>query len=229
MTAEIPNQFIQVPGFLKSEELTQIDSILERSTFIDGSATATDDAKSVKNNQQLPDGPELYQVQAIIQNAISQSPLIQASTMPIMVLPALVSQYEGGMSYGWHVDSPLMGSAPTIRTDVGMTVFLSDPTTYVGGELVIQGPNGQVSVKMRKGDAIIYPTTRLHGVAPVTQGKRQVAVTWMQCAVRNADKRELLFQLRNVQESVFKKMGSSSENQMLQQIYSNLLRDWCEL
>ena len=133
------------------------------------------------------------------------------------------------MSYGWHVDSPLMGGNPTIRTDVGMTIFLSNPETYSGGELVIQSPSGNVSAKMKKGDAILYPTTRLHGVAPVQSGKRMVAVTWMQSAVRNADHRELLFQLKSVQESIYQQSPQSAENQILQQIYSNLMREWCEL
>jgi len=229
MTTELNAQYLQVPGLLKPEELSQIDEIIAQAEFIDGSATASDAAKSVKKNLQLPEGMPLAQIQGIIRKAVSESPLIQAAIMPKIVLPPLVSSYTGGMSYGWHVDSPIMGSGPTIRTDVGMTVFLSDPNSYKGGELVIQSPSGQVPVKLAKGDAIIYPTTRLHGVAPVEEGNRIVAVSWMQCAVRNADQRELLFQLRSVQESIYQKMGASSENQVLQQVYSNLLRDWCEL
>lgn len=229
MNADIPTQYLQVHGLLKSNELQMIDNILSTAEFVDGSSTASDAAKAVKNNKQLPEGLPLIQIQNIIQQAISSSPLIQAAIMPVMVLPALVSSYTGGMSYGWHVDSPLMGANPTIRTDVGMTIFLSDPESYEGGDLVIQSPSGPVSVKMAKGDAIIYPTTRLHGVAPVESGNRIVAVSWMQCAIRNSDQRELLFQLRSVQESIYQKDPLSTENQMLQQIYSNLLRQWCEL
>lgn len=229
MNKEIPSQYIQVPGLLKPEELQMIDNILAGAQFADGSSTASDAAKAVKNNQQLPEGLPLAQIQNIIGQAISTSPLIQAAVMPVVTLPPLVSNYTSGMSYGWHVDSPLMGASPTIRTDVGMTIFLSHPESYKGGELIIHSPSGNVSVKMAKGDAIIYPTTRLHGVSPVESGNRIVAVSWMQCAVRNSDQRELLFQLKSVQESIYQQNPLSSENQVLQQVYSNLLRQWCEL
>ncbi len=229
MNTEIPSQYLQIHGLLKAEELQHIDTILTEAEFVDGKATASDAAQAVKNNRQLPEGPALAQMQHIIRQAISGSPLLQAAIMPTIVLPVLVSRYTGGMGYGWHVDSPLMGANPTIRTDVGMTIFLNEPETYQGGELVIHSPSGNISYKLKKGDAIIYPTTRLHGVAPVTEGTRQVAVTWMQCAVRNADQRELLFQLRSVQESLYQSNPQGSENQVLQQVYSNLLRQWSEL
>lgn len=228
MNEELPGQYIQVKGLLNTSELQVIGRILDDAAFVDGKATASDAAKGVKNNLQLPEGPALNGVQQIINQAIMSNTLIQTAVMPVMTLPVLVSRYSGGMSYGWHVDSPLMGS-PTIRTDVGMTIFLSDPTSYEGGELAINSPSGTISVKLSKGDAVIYPTTRLHGVAPVDKGSREVAVTWMQCAVRNSDQRELLFQLRSVQESIYKQSPDSKENQLLQQIYSNLLRQWVNI
>jgi PKHD-type hydroxylase len=222
--------YIKIPGLLKPEELEQIDSLLANAQFVDGRLTASGAAQQVKNNLQLPKDSEIaQQVGDIVLNAISQSPLIQAAIMPKMVLPPLFSRYTEGMYYGWHVDSPLTGQFPTIRSDVSMTVFLNDPSEYEGGELVIQTEAGNLAYKLNKGDAIIYPTTRLHVVNPVQSGVRKVAVTWMQCAVREANKRELLLQLNTAQQLLYQRNPQAPEYLMLQQVYSNLVRMWTEI
>ncbi len=222
--------YLQVPGLLNAAELIKVDELLAAASFADGRQTATGAARMVKNNLQLPaDSAAAQQVGHIVLNAVSQSPLIQAAVMPKFILPPLVSRYETGMQYGWHVDSPLAGQGPTIRSDVSMTVFLSDPESYEGGELVIQTEGGNALFKMRKGDAIIYPTTRLHVVNPVQRGVRTAAVTWMQCAVRQASARELLFQLNSIQQMMFQKDPAAPEYLLLQQVYSNLVRLWVEL
>jgi PKHD-type hydroxylase len=222
--------YLRVPGLLKPEELAQIDHLLANAVFTDGRLTASGAAAQVKQNLQLSkEGETAQQVEAIVLNAVSQSPLIQAAIMPKMVLPPLFSRYEAGMQYGWHVDSPLTGQFPTIRSDVSMTVFLNDPSEYEGGELVIQTEAGNVGYKLNKGDAIIYPTTRLHVVNPVQSGVRKVAVTWMQCAVREAHKRELLLQLNTAQQMLYQRSPQAPEYLMLQQVYSNLVRMWTEI
>jgi PKHD-type hydroxylase len=222
--------YIHVQGLLKPDELAVIDELLAKSVFTDGKLTATGAAQQVKNNLQLPAGSETTaQLQAIILNAVSQSPLIQVAVMPKFVLPPLFSRYETGMQYGWHVDSPLAGQGPTIRSDVSMTVFLADPASYEGGELVIQTEAGNMAYKLNKGDAIIYPTTRLHVVNPVLSGIRQVAVTWMQCAVKEATKRELLLQLNTAQQMMYQRNPGAPEYLALQQVYSNLVRMWTDL
>jgi PKHD-type hydroxylase len=222
--------YIQVQGLLKPDELAAVDALLAQSEFTDGKLTATGAAQQVKNNLQLSkSSATAQQLENIILTAISQSPLIQAAVMPKFVLPPLFSRYEAGMQYGWHVDSPLTGQMPTIRSDVSMTVFLADPASYQGGELVIQTEVGNVAFKMNKGDAIIYPTTKLHVVNPVSSGTRQVAVTWMQCAVRDVAKRELLLQLNTVQQMMYQRAPQAPEYLVLQQVYSNLVRMWVEL
>jgi PKHD-type hydroxylase len=222
--------YLKIPGLLKPEELEQIDLLLANAQFVDGRLTATGAAQQVKNNLQLPkDGEIAQQVGDMVLNAISQSPLIQAAIMPKMVLPPLFSRYTEGMYYGWHVDSPLAGQFPTIRSDVSMTVFLNDPSEYEGGELVIQTEAGNMGYKLDKGDAIVYPTTRLHVVNPVKSGVRKVAVTWMQCAVREAGKRELLLQLNTAQQLLYQRNPQAPEYLMLQQVYSNLVRMWTEI
>jgi PKHD-type hydroxylase len=222
--------YIRVPGLLKPEELAQLDALLDGAEFTDGKLTAAGAAQQVKNNLQLPrESGVAQQAGNIVLNALSQSPLVQAAIMPKAVLPPLFSRYGPGMQYGWHVDSPLTGQYPTIRADVSMTVFLNSPNEYEGGELVIQTEAGNVGYKLERGDAIVYPTTRLHVVNPVQGGMRKVAVTWMQCAVRDAAKRELLLQLNTAQQLLYQRQPQAAEYLMLQQVYSNLVRMWTEL
>lgn len=224
--------YLVVPGLLKPAEIALIDQMLQSARFEDGAATATDAAKSVKRNLQLPKtgSMEKQQIEAVVMHAIYQSPLIQAALMPKIILPPLVSKYEPGMHYGMHVDSPLMSEQNmVIRTDVGMTLFLSHPEEYEGGELEIISQTGPVRYKLNKGDAIIYPTTQIHGVLPVTSGARLAAVTWMQCAVRDIQQREILFHLKTAQTLVEQKDKQAPENLLLLQTYSNLVRMWAEV
>ena len=229
----LPSAYLYVPGLLKPMELDMMGRLLSSANFEDGTATATDAAKSVKRNLQLPKTGSLekQQIDALVLNAIAQSPLIQAALLPSRVLPPIISKYEPGMHYGMHVDSPIMGDPQVgaIRTDVGMTIFLSEPSSYEGGELAIITQAGEQRYKLNPGDAIIYPTTQVHGVLPVTAGIRLAAVTWMQCAVRNAQQREMLFQLKTVQAALEKQNPQAAENLLLLQVYSNLIRMWAEV
>lgn len=233
MNQLINGSYLVVPGLLKPMELDFIDRMLDTAIFEDGTKTASDAARAVKNNLQLPkqDSQARQQIGAVVLHAIQQSPLIHAALMPKMILPPLVSKYEAGMHYGHHVDSPIMAddAVGSIRTDVGMTLFLSDPASYEGGELEVFTQVGPQRFKLAKGDAIIYPTTAIHGVLPVTSGVRQVAVTWMQCAVRDPQQREILFQLKSSQAMVERKDKQAPENLTLLQVYSNLVRMWAEV
>lgn len=230
----LPSTYLTVPGLLKPMELDMIDRLLSAAHFEDGIATATDAAKSVKRNLQLPKTGSLekQQIDATVMNAIAQSPLIQAALLPTRVLPPIISKYEPGMHYGMHVDSPIMGDPQVgaIRTDVAMTIFLAEPSSYEGGELAILTQSGsEQRYKLNRGDAIVYPTTQVHGVLPVTSGVRLAAVTWMQCAVRNAQQREMLFHLKTAQAALEKQNPQGQENLLLLQVYSNLIRMWAEM
>lgn len=222
--------YLQVRQLLNPDELETITSLSKIGRFIDGKLTATDAAAKVKSNMQMPlEGSlEAQQIGNIVMKAITRNPLIQAAILPKLILPPLVSKYQPGMNYGLHVDSPLMGHQYTIRTDVGMTLFLSDPETYEGGELAVYTEVGEVKFKLAKGDAIIYPTTKLHKVNPVVSGERVAVVTWMQCAIRDAQKREILFKLKAASDE-FKNEEKSEAFLALQQVYSNLVRMWAEL
>lgn len=221
--------FIHIPSLLNTAQLITIDELLSKVEFIDGKATASLGAKAVKNNLQVNvNDATLPQLQQIINDALYNNLLFNAAIFPKNIYPVLFSKYEPGMNYGWHVDSPIMGNPP-IRTDMAMTIFLSDPATYEGGELLIQTPNGNVQLKPSKGDAIVYPCAYLHCVNAISSGTRVAAVTWIQSSIRLAEQRQILLQLNQVHGAVAQKDMNSPEANLLLQTYSNLLRMWTEI
>ncbi|MCB0695936.1 MAG: Fe2+-dependent dioxygenase [Chitinophagaceae bacterium] len=223
------SSILEIKSLLGNEELEKIDKLLSGITFEDGKKTATGAAKEAKTNLQAQGSNARRDIQQLILGAISKNSLIRASAMPKAVLPPIISKYNNGMNYGWHTDSPIMTIEYTIRVDLSITVFLSDPATYTGGELEIEMPGGNVLYKLNKGGAIIYPTTKLHRVRPVTDGERVAAVTWMQSLVKDTAQREILFQLQSLQEAIAAKDLSGPENIALLQVYSNLVRMWTDL
>lgn len=223
---------IQISQLLTHEELTQIDTLLENSLFVDGASTASLAAKAVKNNLQIDrnNTQTLPQLQNIILRALETSPLFQIATLPKHIYPIVFSKYSEGMTYGWHVDSPQMRNpqmgSSTIRTDLAMTIFLSDPSTYEGGELLIQGSQGVTGFKPNKGDAVVYPCMYVHCVNPITKGERRAAVTWIQSEVGSVEKRQILFDMNQIHGSLCQKDPNSVEANLLLQTHSNLLRMW---
>lgn len=225
----MPESFLHIPGLLKPEELEQLDIICSSARFVDGRATAGMAAKEVKNNLQLDvaDKEHIDAAHQVLGQALMGSPLFQAAVIPRYVYPFIISRYGPGMFYGWHVDSPVMG-APPLRTDVAMTIFLSDPSEYTGGELVLQAGGQIVSFKPAKGDAVVYPCQYLHCVNEVTAGERKAAVSWIQCAVRSPAQRKILFDLQQAHQLMLKKDMHAPENNLMLQCYSNLVRMWTE-
>lgn len=228
---QIPSSIIHVQQLLGAQDWPQVDFLLSQIPFEDGKQTATGAAREVKNNMQATrdENPHKRHLQQLVFQAVAQHPLIQSAIMPKNILPPMISKYSNGMEYGWHTDSPVMTIDYTVRADLSMTLFLSHPESYEGGELVIHTAGGYVPYKLSKGDAIIYPTTRLHCVNPVTSGERVACVTWMQSLIKETERRELLFQLKTVQEMIAGKGLQSDENLMLMQVYSNLVRMWTDL
>lgn len=224
------SQYLHISQLLSAEQLEQIHQLVERAQFRDGTTTASDAAASVKKNLQIrsEESLEAQQIANIVLQSISRNAMVHSAVMPKAILSPLISKYEENMTYGMHVDSPLMGSQYTIRTDVGMTLFLSDPDSYEGGELVVLTETGEKKFKLPAGDAILYPTTRLHQVLPITSGVRLAVITWMQSAVRDAHQRAVLHQLNSVISSMDFE-NESAQRLALQQVYSNLVRMWAEL
>jgi PKHD-type hydroxylase len=224
----MPDHFLHIPGLLKKEELDAIDEIFAEASFIDGKATASMAAREVKNNLQLDKQQGIFgeTLEKIISEALNSSPLFNAAVMPKYIYPPLFSKYGPGMYYGWHVDSPLMAN---LRTDVAMTIFLSHPEEYTGGELVIQAGAQAIALKPAKGDAIAYPCQYLHCVNEIKTGERRAAVTWIQSVVQNPGQRKILFDLQQVHQLMAQKDLHAPETNLVLQTHSNLLRMWAEM
>ncbi len=224
-------QYVHEIQLLNSQTLQAVNQLLINAPYIDGKTTATDAAKLVKNNLQVDQNdrnviPQLYQLMG---NALASEPKFNTVLYAARVYPFLFSKCLEGMGYGWHVDSPVMGGNPTIRTDLAMTIFLSDPATYEGGELVIRTDGGEVSYKPAAGTAIIYPCQYVHCVNEVTSGVRSVVVTWIQCSIRSAEQRKILADLKSVHESLASTDPLGLQTQQVLQTWSNLIRMWAEM
>lgn len=222
-------QFHHIASFLKPEELIALEVLIQKASFVDGKATASMAAKEVKNNQQLdPADAAMASVQQLISNAVQSSPYFQAAAQPKKIHPFIISKYGPKQFYGWHVDSPIMGN-PMVRTDLAMTIFLSDPSRYEGGELMLQTSGGAVAFKPSKGDAILYPCQFLHCVNEIKSGERIAAVTWIQSNIQSSEQRQLLFELNQVHALLQQRDKNAPESQQLLQTYSNLFRMWADV
>lgn len=218
-----------IVNVLTPDELELITSKLVTAEFVDGKTTAGWHARLVKHNTQLDSnstiGPE---VKSIVLAALQRNALLQMAVRPKLIRPPLFSRYEAGMAYGSHVDNALMGD-PLMRSDVSATLFLNSTDAYQGGELVIETSQGEESIKLDAGSMVIYPSSTLHRVEPVTQGVRLVAVTWIQSLVRDAHNREILFDLDTARQIIFEKYGKTAEFDLLCKSHANLLRKWADL
>lgn len=217
-------------GLVNPNALNSIHQLLEKIPFTDGKLTATDAAREVKRNLQadMNNQEVMPQLQQIIGMSLMNEQKFQTDLYPSRVYPFLFSRYEKNMGYGWHVDSPIMGSPP-VRTDLAMTIFLSDPSTYEGGELVIKTDAGEIFYKPSMGDAVVYPCQYVHCVNEVTSGVRLAAVSWIQCSVRSMEKRLLLSELKHTHNVLAAKDPQSAETQSVLQTWSNLLRMWADV
>ncbi|NEO85043.1 MAG: Fe2+-dependent dioxygenase [Spirulina sp. SIO3F2] len=216
----------KIPHVLAPEDLKTIRTILNEADFVDGKLTAGWHAKLVKENQQLSKTcPQATTLKQMVKSALNGHPLFQSAVQPKQIHTVLMSRYDVGMAYGRHTDNALMQG---LRSDVSFTVFLNDPTDYKGGELVIEGADDEQSYKLAAGDAIVYPSTTLHRVEPVTAGTRLVAVGWVQSRIRDVHKREILFDLEVARRSWFAREGKTPEFDLLSKSSANLLRMWVE-
>jgi PKHD-type hydroxylase len=227
-----------VDDVLTIEELDEISHRLKQAEFVDGKLTAGIYAKTVKHNQQIQSNTDVAEnIQTLVHQALKRNALFQAAVRPKIIRPVLLSRYEVGMEYGWHTDNALMGEQQNeqmdepnlMRSDVSLTLFLSQPDTYDGGELVIDTDMGEQAFKLAAGSMLVYPSTVLHQVTTVTRGVRFAAVTWIQSLVRQSQEREILFDLDTVRRSLFEKYGKAAEFDLLSKTYANLLRKWVEL
>jgi PKHD-type hydroxylase len=204
---------IMIANVLDADNLQWLRDNMRKTRYVDGRRTAGREARTVKRNEQVDRGdPLLAEMQDLVVDRLLDNALFRMATRPHVVRPPLFSRYDAGMAYGSHVDDAIMGG---MRTDVSVTVFLSEPDDYEGGELVIESAAGEQDVK-------------LHRVAPVVSGERLAAVTWVRSLVRDADARELLFDLETARHALFERLGKTPELDLLAKTQSNLLRRWAE-
>jgi PKHD-type hydroxylase len=216
-------------GILNAEQLRRMEALLESAEFADGAATAGWHARLVKANRQaVPRHPAAREAAAMVDAALRGHPVFRSAVQPRRIAPVLLARYAGGEAYGPHVDDALMSGTDPLRSDVAVTVFLAAPASYAGGELILEDSAGEQAFKLGAGEAIAYPATTLHRVAPVTEGERRVAVTWVQSLVRVAGKREILFYLDTARQQVFAREGKSATFDLLAKSHANLLRRWAE-
>ncbi len=225
---------VHIPQVLTGEELQQVRTIIEAEAWIDGKATAGDQAAKAKFNLQIPEGsPAAMQAGDIILKALGRNPLFNAAALPFRVLPPLFNRYEAGMKFDSHVDGAIRAiphAGIRMRADVSSTLFLTDPADYDGGELVIDDTYGSHSVKLPAGDMIVYPATSLHNVTPISRGSRWSSFFWTQSMVRDDGQRTMLYDLDMAIIEIRQRLGDHERASVaLTSHYHNLLRRWAEL
>jgi len=220
---------VPIANILNEEELVTIKNLIKDAEFEDGKKTAGWHAATIKNNEQICEGPNKEKISQVIQNALQRNEIFKIATLPHIVRPFLVSRSHNNGGYGTHVDNAIMAGQRASRTDISMTIFLSDPDSYEGGDLVIEETAGERHFRMPAGSAVAYPSTSLHRVDPVTEGDRLVACTWIQSRVRHAEQRQILFDLDTARRSIFQKDGKTHEFDLMSKTHANLIRMWAEL
>ena len=203
--------------------------MLHQSNFIDGKLSAGDNARIEKNNEELAaTTDQLDALNSVVMTQLVQQPIYLNSALPAKISLPIYARYTSGMSYGRHIDDPVMGGTSRYRSDISITIFLCNPEDYEGGELCIETDFGPCEIKLPAGHAVLYPSSSRHAVNPVTRGERLVAIAWVQSMVRNAEQRRILFQLSQAREQ----LKSQSQSEIYQQIddsYVNLVRMWAEV
>jgi len=224
---------ISIPDLLDADGVSRIRQIIDTAPWIDGNATSGPQAALAKKNEQLAEGsPAAREAGAIILNALGNSPLFFAAALPLKVYPPLFNRYGEGQTFGTHVDNAVRiqrGSDFRLRSDLSVTVFLEEADSYEGGVLVVEDHFGTQQVKLPAGHAVVYPSSSLHHVTPVTGGTRTASFFWLQSMVRDNDARRLLFGLDQSIQRLTGQLGGGDRSVIeLTGTYHNLLRRWAD-
>lgn len=224
---------LDIPNVLTPEQLAEARKVLAAAEWVDGKATAGHQGARVKDNMQLPvDSPAARQVGAMILKALGANPLFMSAALPLHILPPMFNRYSGGQTFGTHVDGSIRtvpGTNHRLRTDLSCTLFFAGPEEYDGGELIVEDTYGSKSVKLPAGHMILYPSTSLHQVTPVTRGSRLCSFFWLQSMIRDDGQRALLFEM----DVAIQRLGAENATHpsvvSLTGVYHNLLRQWAEM
>jgi PKHD-type hydroxylase len=230
-----PAMLLHVPNVLTADELAYLQRMLDAADWADGRETVGAQGARVKRNEQLPDASPLKgELGRIVLAAVERHPLFFAAALPLRILPPRFNRYQGGGQYGFHVDGAVMITGPEgqrshLRSDVSCTLFLTPPEAYDGGELVISDTYGEHEVKLPAGDLVLYPSSSLHRVAPVTRGARLASFFWVQSMVRDDSARRMLLDMDSAIETLRTSGADGAAVLQLTGVYHNLLRRWSEV
>lgn len=222
-----------ISDLLDTRQIQDVRALIDAAQWVDGNVTSGHQSALAKNNLQLPeDAPESRQAGQIILEALGRNPLFIAAALPLKIFPPLFNSYAGGQGFGVHVDSAVRiqaGSGFRVRSDLSITIFLEDPDSYAGGELTVETQFGAQQVKLPAGDAVLYPSSSLHRVNPVTSGRRVASFFWLQSMVRDDSARQTLFDLDSSIQALAAAVGQdNAEIIRLTGVYHNLLRRWAD-
>jgi PKHD-type hydroxylase len=224
---------LTIPDILTPEQIHYARQRLTSADWVDGRVTAGHQSSLAKDNLQIPEGhPVAQEIGELILQALGQNPLFVSAALPMKVFPPLFNSYSGGQSFGTHVDNAirhLKGTSHRVRSDLSATLFFSNPEDYDGGELIIEDTYGIHSVKLPAGHMVLYPSSSLHNVRPVTRGARVSSFFCGRGIIRDDGDRTLLFDLDNVTQRLTAEQASSPNAIKLTGIYHNLLRRWAEV
>src|SRR5580693_10064407 len=225
---------ISIPDVLSKDDVADFRRIIDAESWEDGRSTAGAQSAEVKQNTQLPpDGKTSRQLGERILRALAANTLFISAAVPLHIFPPLFNRYVPGQFLGEHVDNCIRGDRLTglrIRTDLSVTLFLSEPDEYDGGELVVEDNYGSHEIKLPAGDLVLYPASSLHMVTPVTRGVRVASFLWLQSMVRDAHARSLIYDLDTAIQALVERLGRDDpETVKLTGIYHNLIRTWAEV
>ena len=223
---------LHIPEVLSKEQVAGMRRAMEAAEWTDGRQTVGPQGAKVKRNQQLPDASPLRrELGEIVVAALARHPLYHAAALPMRTLSPRFNRYEGGGEYGFHIDGAVMATGDSdvqVRSDISCTLFLSEPEEYDGGELIVSDTYGEHEVKLPAGDAIVYPSSSLHKVTPVTRGARLASFFWVQSLVRDDSARRLLLELDTAIRNLSASAAAQASILQLTGVYHNLLRRWAE-
>lgn len=228
---------VKIPDVLTAAEVTHARGVLEAADWVDGKVTAGHQSAMAKDNMQLPEGsPAAKELGALVLAALGKNPLFLSAALPLHVFPPLFNRYTGGQSFGTHVDNAIRqvpGTGQRIRTDLSATLFFAAPDEYDGGELCIEDTYGTQRVKLPAGHMVLYPSTSLHHVTPVTRGARVCSFFWLQSMIRSDEQRTLMFDLdlaiQRISGAFPGQKPAEDSAVQLTGVYHNLLRQWAEM
>ncbi|MDN3637482.1 Fe2+-dependent dioxygenase [Simiduia curdlanivorans] len=223
---------ITIKNVLSKAQVAAARKMLLDADWTDGNVTAGYQSAKAKQNLQLPENSATArELGDVILAALAQSNRFMSAALPLKIFPPLFNCYQGGQSFGTHVDNAIRqvpGTPVKVRTDISMTLFLSEPEEYDGGELTIEDTYGTHSVKLGAGDMVLYPSTSLHRVTPVTRGRRLASFFWLQSMISSDEKRALLFDMDMAIQSLRESLDDSQEIVQLTGVYHNLIRQWAQ-